>query len=156
MSGSTTYELRCPTCAAHVAAGAHWCTLCYTDLRPKPETGSAARSIHKPAPAGALEELVLVESTGPEGPPRRGGKHARPPAVDAAPDVPRDATPGVDVEVIAAQMLAQLAASETAAPLGRFSGLVDSPGKKAAVMVGGAVLAMALLFGLMAVLGALL
>ena len=152
MSGSTAYDLRCPTCTAHVAAGAHWCTLCYTDLRPQPQ----------PAAAGALapqaDELVVVgDGAEPVGRRRRGGKHARPAAgSDVTPDGQDDATPAVDVDVIAAQMLAQLAASETSAPLGRFSGVVDSPGKKAGLMVGGAVLAMVLLFGLMAVLGALL
>lgn len=28
---------RCPACGASVALGAPWCTLCYADLRPKPE-----------------------------------------------------------------------------------------------------------------------
>jgi hypothetical protein len=135
-----------------VAAGAHWCTLCYTDLRPKPQPAAAAE------PAAHADELVVDEAdTEPEESRRRRGKHARPAAgSDADPDVQGDATPGVDVDVIAAQMLAQLAASETSASLGRFSGVVDSPGKKVGVMVGGAVLAMVLLFGLMAVLGALL
>jgi len=36
---------RCPACAAALRPGAPWCTLCYADLRPAPETPA------EPAPA---------------------------------------------------------------------------------------------------------
>jgi hypothetical protein len=53
-------------------------------------------------------------------------------------------------------MLAQLAAAESGNPLGRAAGSLDSPGKKVALMVGGAVSVASLLFLLMVVVGALL
>jgi len=30
-------DFRCPKCGALLRSGAQWCTLCYADLRPKPE-----------------------------------------------------------------------------------------------------------------------
>jgi RNA polymerase subunit RPABC4/transcription elongation factor Spt4 len=30
-------DVRCPHCSALLRSGAQWCTLCYADLRPKPE-----------------------------------------------------------------------------------------------------------------------
>ena len=113
VSTSTSDDLRCPHCAAHVTAAAEWCTLCYADLR---------------APAKPTADE-------PESKPK--GR-------------PEAAAPSVD------SMLAQLAAAESTNPLGRFSGVVDTPAKKGGLMVGGAMVAMCLLFILMAVSGALL
>jgi len=72
------------------------------------------------------------------------GKHAKPAATAAAP---------ADTEVLAAQLLAQLAVHESGNPLGRYSSLADTPAKKVAVMIGGAVSVLAILLLLMAVLG---
>ena len=68
----------------------------------------------------------------------------------------RSTKAGEDVERTAAALLAQLAVSESSNPAGRFAGLVDSPAKKVALMGGGAVVAMLVLFILMAVIGTLL
>jgi hypothetical protein len=72
------------------------------------------------------------------------GKHAKPAAAPAAPD---------ETEELAAQLLAELAVHESGSPLGRYSGLADTPGKKVALMIGGAVSVLAILLLLMAVLG---
>jgi hypothetical protein len=88
----------------------------------------------------------------PEVPPvRPRGKHAR--RETSYGDGPTTAPD--DVEVLAQQMLAELAATERKDPLGPLAGLVDSTPKKVGLMVGGAVAAMCLLFIVMAVLGAL-
>jgi len=54
-----------------------------------------------------------------------------------------------------AAMLAQLAA-DSAAPLGRFAGQLDSPGRKIALMVGGTVVATIVVVVLMTLVGVLL
>lgn len=149
-----TTDLRCPRCDAHVPAGASWCSLCYADLRPAAV-----------APAAAAETLVepLVEPLAAEPPaeplvtplaaPAPRGKHARraaPAAGGAAPATNQD------VERTAAALLAQLAAHESGSPLGRWSSLIDSPGKKVGLMVGGAAVAMLVLFIVMTLAGTLL
>jgi hypothetical protein len=77
------------------------------------------------------------------------GKHAR---RDAA----GDEAAGEQLDAVAEALLAELAATESGDPLGRFAGQVGSPGRKTALMVGGAVALTAVLFLLMVVLGALL
>lgn len=143
MERSTAFDLRCPTCAAHVPAGASWCTLCYADLRPAP----AAAPAPCPEPAAPVPAPVGTPAEGPSG---RRGKHAR-----RDPDVAGN-QPEADVEAVAARLLAELAASESGPALGRYSDLVDSTGKKVAVMAGGTAAAMAVLFLLMVALGSLL
>ena len=56
---------------------------------------------------------------------------------------------------LADELVAELAARESGSPFGAASKLVDTSGKRAALMVGGAVGAMLLCFVVMAVLGAL-
>jgi len=77
------------------------------------------------------------------------GKHARRP--DAG-DKPAEALSQAEMDT----MLAQLAAAEGGAPLGRFSRHVDTKGKQLAVMVGGAAVVSFVIFVLLVVLGALL
>lgn len=139
-----TSDLRCPRCAAHAPAGAQWCSLCYADLRP---SSPVAAQPEQEQPVVPEAPQAPTEPAAPGVRPR--GKHARRAPADAA-------TPAVDLDRTAAEMLAQLAASESAGPIGGFSSLVDSPAKKVAVMVGGAVVAMLVLFILMAVVGSLL
>lgn len=76
----------------------------------------------------------------------RRGRHARHDPSEAA----------LDPEATAEVLLAQLAAAESGNPFGRYSAHLDSPGKKVALMAGGAVVATSLLFLVMLVLGALL
>jgi hypothetical protein len=140
VSTSTSQDLRCPRCLAFVRAGSDWCTLCYTDLRPAPPTPEPAGSA--PEPAESAPEPVADVGDHPV---RPRGKHARRARSDSDPEL----------ETAAETMLAQLAAAESADPLGRLAGQVDSPGKKFALMVGGAVALTAVLFLLMVVLGAL-
>ena len=136
----------CPRCGAHARAGAQWCTLCYTDLRPAPVR------VEVPEPEPQPErELVSVPAA-----PAARGKHARrnPSSDDSPPSLP-----GPDeVASTADAMLAQLAA-ESPAPLVGLGGLVgrlDSGGARAALMVAGILLVAAVLFGLMALIGSLI
>jgi hypothetical protein len=87
-------------------------------------------------------ETAAAEEVAPEALSR--GKHARRPAA------------GDDLELVAESLLAELAAAEGGAPLGRLAGQVDSAGKKLALMAGGALAVTAVLFLLMVVVGALL
>lgn len=141
MSAVTTDDLRCPQCAAHVAPGAPWCTLCYADLREpaRREEVSAPEPTPGPTPGPAS-----LEGAKPR------GKHARRPETQPAPATT------TDVERAADALLAELAAAESGSPLGRYSSLVDTPAKKVGLMVGGAVAAMCLLFIVMAIVGLLL
>ena len=157
MSTTLPADLSCPRCGAHVRTGSDWCTLCYTDLRPAdqrpavettpepgpeptpvlPATATPTAVAATPAAPGALTPSVAPEQ-------QARGKHAKPAATAAAP---------ADTEVLAAQLLAQLAVHESGNPLGRYSSLADTPAKKVAVMIGGAVSVLAILLLLMAVLG---
>jgi hypothetical protein len=147
-------DLRCPQCAAHVRAGSDWCTLCYADLRPAPapEPPAALEPVTAAAPEPELEaEPVPVATDAPAEEdaapvaPRR-GKHAKHAA--------RPST--AETEALAAQLLAQLAVEESGSPLGRYSSLMDTTGKKVALMVGGAVVVTLLVFAFMALVGAFL
>src|SRR5687767_11896517 len=71
-----------------------------------------ASAENDPPDAGALASSTTAA------PQRPRGKHAR------------AAQPAVDPEVLAAQMVAELAAAESGSPLGRFESLLDTPGKK--------------------------
>jgi hypothetical protein len=120
-----------------VRVGADWCSLCYADLRPAPPAVEAPRpEVHR-APEG--------------GGPSPRGRHAR-----RASEAGRDPEAALDPELTAEALLAQLVAAESGNPLGHLAGQVDSPGKKFALMVGGAVAMATLLFVLMAAVGALL
>jgi len=139
-------DLRCPRCGAHAPSGAQWCSLCFTDLQAAVDPEPTPEVLTEAATALPVEDPAQV-APAPDARPR--GKHARrahSPAND----------PVADVEARAAQLLAQLAASESGAPLGRYSGFVDTPAKKVGLMVGGAVVAMVVLFVLMAVVGMIL
>ena len=150
-------DLRCPQCAAHVRAGSDWCTLCYADLRPAPAPAPApepvAVALEEPTaeePASAAGHHALATSAAevtPDataaGEPARRGKHAKHAARPSA----------EETEALAAQLLAQLAVHESGSPLGRFSALTDTTGKKVGLMVGGTVAVVALLLAVMALLG---
>jgi hypothetical protein len=152
--------VRCPACTAHVRAGSEWCTLCYADLRPKPDPTPAAS--REPAPDAVADAPAETDDAEPPvadvpepvaAKPR--GKHAKHAA--QAPEEPVFGQPtqevaDAEIEAIADQMLAQLA-GERANPLGPLSGWVDTKGKQVALMVGGGVAAMCLLFILMALAG---
>lgn len=148
-------DLRCPQCSAHVRAGSDWCTLCFADLRPTPAPGPVAATA--PEPVAAAES---VPQPGPEQVPAG----VDTPGVGAAPVAPRRgkhakhaARPSTaETEALAAQLLAQLAVEESGSPLGRYSSLMDTTGKKVALMVGGAVAVTLLVFAFMALVGAFL
>lgn len=121
-------ELRCPTCNAHASPGAEWCTLCYADLR-TPE--------------------VPVDVPAPE--PAARGDHPQPGHVGNVPAHDERAA----AEAAAERMLTQLAAESDAA-LRSLAGNVDSAGAKVALIAGGSVVVLIVLFGLMALIGSLL
>lgn len=164
MSTSTSQDLRCPRCAAHVRAGSDWCTLCYADLRPAPEP-----AVPTPvAPAEGTPPVALAEVTPPGArsalpQSSAAGHYAADQAHRPAPVAPRgkharhaSAEPAFDPELSPDALLARLAAEEAKNPFGAYAGLLDTPGKKIGLMVGGALLATGLLFLVMAVLGSLL
>jgi hypothetical protein len=157
-STASAPSVRCPACSAYVRAGSQWCTLCYADLRPKPDQAPGSPTGPTPAetpPAAALvagqdgEPLAPVPPAAPA--PKR-GKHAKQVADSPVFGQPTQVVAEAEIEAIADQMLAQLAV-ERENPLGSLSGIVDSKGKQVALMVGGAVVAMCLLFLLMALAG---
>lgn len=157
MSISTSPELRCPRCDALVRAGSDWCTLCYSDLRePAPAAAVAvpaapdARPAVGPADPPALLQRSAAAQQAGERPSRPRGKHARTAPIGTA------QAAALDPELRAEALVARLKAAESGNPFGRWSALLDSPGKKVAVMAGGAVLATSLLFLVMVALGTLL
>ena len=172
MSTTLPADLSCPRCGAHVRTGSDWCTLCYTDLRPADqrepvpaepvvvsdvaEPGASAPTVPDATapgvPAAATPTAVAATPAAPAAPTpspapeqQARGKHAKR-AAEASPD---------DAEVLAAQLLAQLAVHESAAdPLGRYAGFVDTPGKKAVVIFLGCGVVIGFLLGVMGVIGA--
>ena len=82
------------------------------------------------------------------------GKHAR--GAAAATPEPTEATQASVPEAEVELMLAQLAASATGLPLGKFAAALDSPGRKAGVMIGGSIGLAVVVFLLMALIGVLL
>ena len=160
MSTSTAPSVRCPACTAYVRAGSEWCTLCYADLRPKPHPTPAAPSEPVPdavtdAPAAVEAVRAPVVDVPEQSAPKPRGKHAKHAKQAAEEPVfgqPTQVVADAEIEAIADQMLAQLA-GERANPLGSLSGYVDTKGKQVALMVGGAVVAMCVLFLLMALAG---
>jgi len=54
-------DARCPHCSALLRAGAEWCTLCYADLRPKPEPEPVAVSARESSYAAAATPGAPVD-----------------------------------------------------------------------------------------------
>jgi RNA polymerase subunit RPABC4/transcription elongation factor Spt4 len=54
-------DVRCPHCGALLRAGAEWCTLCYADLRPKPEPEPVAVSVLEPSYAATAAPAAPVD-----------------------------------------------------------------------------------------------
>jgi hypothetical protein len=75
------------------------------------------------------------------------GKHAKRTSTAAVGAPP-------EVEALADQMLAELAVSASKNPLGPFGSHLDTPAKRAGLMIGGAVVGICLLFIVMTILGA--
>jgi hypothetical protein len=160
VSTSTAPSVRCPACTAYVRAGSEWCTLCYADLRPKPDPTPA--DSHEVAPEAVADTSAEVENVGtpvadvPElAAPKPRGKHAKQATGAAEARVfaqPTQAVADAEIDAIADRMLAELA-TQRENPLGPLSGWVDTKGKQAAVMVGGAIAAMCVIFVLMALAG---
>lgn len=56
---------RCPSCGGAVRAGDPWCTLCWTDLRPKPAPPPApVAPVRPPVPVAAAVAPVAVPAQG--------------------------------------------------------------------------------------------
>lgn len=145
MSAHPSLAVRCPRCGAHVRAGAEWCTLCYTDLRPAPEPLPLPEP--EPAQAPASEPVAAAAPVAPR------GRHARQATAYDESDAPADAdqepAPGTDA------MLAMLAA-ESGRPLDGLIDRFDSTGARVTAMVGGVVVVSGVLFALMYLAGSLL
>jgi RNA polymerase subunit RPABC4/transcription elongation factor Spt4 len=62
-------DVRCPHCGALLRPGAEWCTLCYADLRPKPEPEPVTVIAREPsyaagaAPAAPVDPLTAPRPT---------------------------------------------------------------------------------------------
>ena len=161
VSTSTAQSLRCPRCSATLRAGTEWCSLCYADLRPREESTTSSPAIldvgpaHEPTlSAPAPPDVVApAPSAAAVQPPGTGGKHAK---HDRKPEFGAVTAPSDEVERLAAQLLAELAATEGGSPLGAASGLVDSTGKRIALVLGVGLGILVLLILVMAVVGALL
>ena len=154
MSTSTSpHAVRCPRCSAHVRTGSDWCTLCYADLRPAPPVVAAAEAPEpaaEPAPVEPVElpeaEILQAIAVAPVAPAGR-GKHAKRASTTAVGAPP-------EVEALADQMLAELAATRSDDRLSAMVSALDEPGKKIGVIIGGAIGATCVLFIVMTILGA--
>lgn len=141
-------------------AGTEWCSLCYADLRPREEPALRSPADLDVATVEPIDQAEVAEpdsvavaaSVGVR-PTPSGGKHARRPTSTALGAV---TAPTDEVERLAVQLLAELAATEGGSPLGVASGLVDSPGKRVALVVGAGLAILLLLIVVMAVAGAFL
>ena len=154
MSTSTSpHAVRCPRCSAHVRTGSDWCTLCYADLRPAPPVVAAAEAPEPAAVPAPVEPVDLPEAeileaieVAPAAPAGR-GKHAKRASTAAV-----GAT--AEVEALADQMLAELAATRSDDRLSSMVSALDEPGKKIGFIIGGAIGATCVLFIVMTILGA--
>jgi hypothetical protein len=141
--------VRCPRCSAHVRTGSDWCTLCYADLRPAPPVAEQVAALEPEPLAAPVEPVdVTVEAVdiAPAAPVGR-GKHAKRASTAASGTAP-------EVEALADQMLAELAATRSTDRLGSMVSALDGPGKKVGVIIGGAIGATCVLFIVMTILGA--
>jgi hypothetical protein len=87
---------RCPSCGATVRAGDPWCTLCWTDLRPKPAPPPAPPV---PVPAAPAAPGVAPRAAVATVDPLTAPLHAlldAPPATQAADEAPRASWPCVE------------------------------------------------------------
>ena len=154
MSTSTSPNaVRCPRCSAHVRTGSDWCTLCYADLRPAPPVVAAVEAPEPAAVPAPVEPVDLPEAetveaveVAPVAPVGR-GKHAKRASTAAVGAPP-------EVEALADQMLAELAATRSDDRLSSMVSALDEPGKKIGVIIGGAIGATCVLFIVMTILGA--
>ena len=145
--------VRCPRCSAHVRTGSDWCTLCYADLRPAPPVAEPVAAL-EPEPLTApvepvdlpVAETVEAVDLAPATPIGRGkhAKRASTAALGAAPEV----------EALADQMLAELAATRSNDRLSAMVSALDEPGKKIGFIIGGVIGATCVLFIVLTILGA--
>ena len=145
--------VRCPRCSAHVRTGSDWCTLCYADLRPAPPVAEPVAAL-EPEPLTApvepadlplaetdeVVDLVPAVSVGR-------GKHAKRASTAAVGAPP-------EIEALADQMLAELAATRSNDRLSSMVSALDEPGKKIGFIIGGVIGATCLLFIVLTILGA--
>ena len=143
--------VRCPRCSAHVRTGSDWCTLCYADLRPA--VAELVAALEPEPPSTPVEPVDLpvaetVEAVGlaPAAPVGR-GKHAKRASTAALGAPP-------EVEALADQMLAELAATRSNDRLSSMVSALDEPGKKIGFIIGGVMGATCVLFIVLTILGA--
>jgi hypothetical protein len=141
----TLHDLRCPQCSAHVTPGAEWCTLCFTDLRPRSEppvpapVPVAVAVAVAGAGAGAAVEPDLVADHAAEPSEGGRGKHARSAsptgtatgtAATATSDLaPLTAADRAALEARADEMLVMLAA-QSSLPMGSLASRLESTGSR--------------------------
>jgi hypothetical protein len=159
VSISTSLPVRCPHCAAQVTAGSDWCSLCYADLRPAPEPEPEPEQEQEQEPVAAAEPAAEARvADGADAPavaaPKPGrGKHSRvAPSPEPEAAAPLDRT---EAEILADQLIAELAITEGGNRLGTLANSLDSTGKRLAVILGGAAAGIVVLILLMWGIGAL-
>lgn len=160
MSTTLSSDLRCPQCGAHLPAAADWCSLCYAALRPAPAPAEVEADVEAESTSTVTEPAAVVPGAVAASP---RGKHARrDPESEPRESAPAGSTGSTGSTVsddeksrLADALLAELAAQSDNS-LSQYSSLIDTPAKKAAFIVGGAVSAMAVLLALMALAGVLL
>lgn len=128
----------CPSCGTTVRADVSWCTLCYASLVPE----VPALPLAPPASDVPVSDFQVSDTQVSVVPDRD---------VPAA-AVANSGSPASDVDVVAGQLLAELAASREPEP-GWMRRLPKTPGGRAVAIVGGAVAASLLLLVLMTLLG---
>lgn len=154
---AVTSRTRCPNCSASLPLDAVWCSLCHADLRPAPEPAAQYAVVSTgpdPATPGAVAAELLDPAEAPAPLPPVRGRHRRtdapepaaaqsPPAdlPEPARDVPLGADGRPDVEAAAARMLAELAATDSAAAVPDVGRI---PGGKWGLLFGGMALVVAL------------
>jgi hypothetical protein len=152
-TSTSPHAVRCPRCSAHVRTGSDWCTLCYADLRPAPPVAEPVTA-PEPEPLSTqvepvdlpVAETVEAVDLAPAAPVGR-GKHAKRASTAALGAPP-------EVEALADQMLAELAATRSGDRLSSMVSALDEPGKKIGFIIGGVIGATCLLFIVMTILGA--
>jgi hypothetical protein len=155
VSISTSLPVRCPHCAAQVTAGSDWCSLCYADLRPAPEPEQEQEQEPVAAAEPAAEARAADGADAPAvAAPKPGrGKHSRvAPSPEPEAAAPLDRT---EAEILADQLIAELAISEGGNALGPLTQALDTTAKRVAVMLGGAGTLIVVLLLLMWGIGAL-
>ncbi len=152
MASTPDLPTACPSCGAAVRTAVAWCTLCYSSLVPVPV----------PVPTGATQVAVGGPGTaGEPAPIPRRGRHSRDVDDERVDGEPADTgadvdtavpTSEADVELMAAGLLAELAATRDPQPAW-MQRLPSSTGGRVALIGGAVAVGTLLLVAAMSLIG---